>query len=194
VLRALSLCTCCRHYPGAADGRTLRSYSPVRISLPRKGCRVGLHIVLFEVCSAFTHVAARTLARSPNRDPLPEGFRHFVSSMPAPVASGGSDFAGWALHPLENAAFSRRAPIADRQHRHATRDETPWRIPETAELSLIARLRAPPAPDDRETVTHCDRRRQQRCALINGRAVGFSAARGQSGDLDVSGSAAIEFL
>jgi hypothetical protein len=61
-------------------------------------------------------------------------------------------------------------------------------------LSLIARLRAPPAPDDRETVTHCDRRRPQRCALINGRAVGFSAARGQSGDLDVSGSAAIEFL
>ena len=25
VLRALSLCTCCRHYPGAADGRTCRS-------------------------------------------------------------------------------------------------------------------------------------------------------------------------
>jgi hypothetical protein len=25
VLRALSLCTCCRHYPGAADGRTRRS-------------------------------------------------------------------------------------------------------------------------------------------------------------------------
>jgi hypothetical protein len=24
-LRALSLCTCCRHYPGAADGRTRRS-------------------------------------------------------------------------------------------------------------------------------------------------------------------------
>src|SRR5467141_4034230 len=64
--------------------------SPGRISLPRKGCRVGLHIVLFEVCSAFTHVAARTLARSPIRDPLPEGFRHFVSSIPAPVASGWS--------------------------------------------------------------------------------------------------------
>ena len=27
VLRALSLCTCCRHYPGAADGRTLRSFT-----------------------------------------------------------------------------------------------------------------------------------------------------------------------
>src|SRR5439155_6521561 len=30
------------------------------------------------------------------RDPLPEGFRHFVSSMPAPVASGWSDLPGGA--------------------------------------------------------------------------------------------------
>src|SRR5271167_3996028 len=38
VLRALSLCTCCRHYPGAADGRTPRSkithpYQPSPIPL-----------------------------------------------------------------------------------------------------------------------------------------------------------------
>src|SRR5205809_7878897 len=39
--------------------------SPSRVSLPRKGHRVGLHIVLFEACSAFTRVAACTLARSP---------------------------------------------------------------------------------------------------------------------------------
>src|SRR6516162_7672732 len=45
--------------------------SPRRISLPRFHCRVGLHIVLFEVCSAFTHVAACTLARSPIRDRYP---------------------------------------------------------------------------------------------------------------------------
>ena len=90
VLRTLSLCTCCRHYPGAADGRTRCSNSPIRIRLPRKGCRVGLHIVRFEACSAFTRVAACTLARSPMRDPLTEGFRHFVTSMPAPVASGWS--------------------------------------------------------------------------------------------------------
>src|SRR5271163_1264371 len=87
--------------------------SPSRISLPRKGRRVGLHIVLFGACSAFTQVAACTLARSPIRDPLSRGFRHFVSSMPAPVASGWSDFAGWALHPLESAALSRRTPETD---------------------------------------------------------------------------------
>ena len=42
-----------------------RLISPIRVSLPRKGHRVGLHIVLFEACSAFTRVAACTLARSP---------------------------------------------------------------------------------------------------------------------------------
>src|SRR6202045_4400631 len=70
--------------------------SPSRVSLPRKGHRVGLHIDLFEACSAFTRVAACTLARSPIRDPLPEGFRHFVVSMPAPVASGWSESPGGA--------------------------------------------------------------------------------------------------
>ena len=90
VLRTLSLCTCCRHYPGAAAGHTLRSASPSRISLPRKGCRVGLRIVLFEACSAFTRVTACTLALPPIRDTLIEGFSHFVTSMTAPIASGWS--------------------------------------------------------------------------------------------------------
>src|SRR5450432_4545208 len=90
VFRALSLCTCRRHYPGAASGRTASLIHPARISLPRKGCRVGLRIVRFEACSAFTHVAACTLALSPIRDTLSEGFSHFVTSMTAPVASGWS--------------------------------------------------------------------------------------------------------
>ena len=90
VFRALSLCTCCRHYPGAASGRIASLISSRRISLPRKGCRVGLRIVLFEACSAFTRVAACTLALSPIRDTLIEGFSHFVTSMTAPIASGWS--------------------------------------------------------------------------------------------------------
>jgi hypothetical protein len=69
------------------------------------GGRVGLHIDLFEACSAFTRVAACPLALSPIRDTLIEGFSHFVTSMTAPIASGGSEFAGWVLHPLESAAF-----------------------------------------------------------------------------------------
>ena len=90
VLRTLSLCTCCRHYPGAASGRTASLTSPSRISLPRKGRRVGLRIVLFEACSAFTRVTACTLAPSPIRDALSEGFSYFVTSIAAPVASGWS--------------------------------------------------------------------------------------------------------
>src|SRR5271163_3096760 len=34
VLRALSLCTCCRHYPGAASGRRLRSSHPAVSAFP----------------------------------------------------------------------------------------------------------------------------------------------------------------
>ena len=90
VLRTLSLCTCRRHYPGAAAGRISSLISPSRFSLPRYGRRVGLHIVLFEACSAFTRVAACTLALSPIRDTLIEGFSHFVTSMTAPIASGWS--------------------------------------------------------------------------------------------------------
>src|SRR5215510_8316709 len=70
--------------------------SPNRVSLPRKGRRVGLHIDIFEACSAFTRVAACTLALSPIRDTLIEGFSHFVTSMTAPIASGWSESPGGA--------------------------------------------------------------------------------------------------
>src|SRR6266446_5339302 len=65
--------------------------SPSHFNLPRYGRRVGLHIVLFEACSTFTRVAACTLALSPIRDTLIDGFSHFVTSMTAPIASGWSD-------------------------------------------------------------------------------------------------------
>src|SRR6516225_5034587 len=57
---------------------------------------------------ALTRVAACTLARSPIRDPLSEGFRHFVASMPAPVASGWSESPGgprthWKAPPCHGA-------------------------------------------------------------------------------------------
>src|SRR6201987_4612550 len=61
---------------------------------------------------ALTHVAACTLPRSPIRDPLPEGFRHFVASMPAPVASGWSESPGgpcthWKAPPCHGARGKR---------------------------------------------------------------------------------------
>ena len=77
VLRALSLCTCCRHYPGTATGGTASLIRPVDISLPRKGRRVGLRIDLFEACSAFTRVTARTLALPPIRGTLTRRLQPF---------------------------------------------------------------------------------------------------------------------
>src|SRR5712672_1679395 len=110
-------------------------FSPNRVSLPRKGCRVGLHIDLFEACSAFTRVAACTLARSPIRDPLSEGFRHFVSSMPAPVASGWSESPGgacthWKAPPCHgahpNPTFITTPPDEPRQRK--ADDEVPCEL------------------------------------------------------------------
>src|SRR5262250_1019757 len=77
---------------------------------------------------ALTRVAACTLARSPIRDPLIEGFSHFVTSMTAPIASGGSESPGgpcthWKAPPCHGAhpkrSFGRvgviggPCPIAD---------------------------------------------------------------------------------
>ena len=66
-----------RHGPARRAARGIEKYTEEgrerhlsRISLPRKGRRVGLHIVLFEARSAFTRVAACTLARPPIRGPL----------------------------------------------------------------------------------------------------------------------------
>ena len=54
--------------PRRSDWVPILLNPPSRINLPRKGYRVGPRIVLFEACSAFTHVAACTLALSPVRD------------------------------------------------------------------------------------------------------------------------------
>src|SRR5215472_12990519 len=94
------------------SGRAYSSLiSPDRFSLPRYGGRVGLHIDLFEACSAFTRVAACTLARSPivtaNRRLQPFRYLHDCSD-----CFRLERIAGWALHPLESASFSRRTPMA----------------------------------------------------------------------------------
>ena len=62
------LLTCRRQYPGRSDGIcSLVPFHQLRPSL--EPGRVGSCITLFEACSAFTHVTACTLARSPS-DPL----------------------------------------------------------------------------------------------------------------------------
>ena len=85
VLRTLSLCTCRRHYPGAALNVSSLISSSV---FPQK------------------------VPSFPPPPTLIEGFSHFVTSMTAPMLPAGA-VAGWGLHPLESAAFARRTPGAD---------------------------------------------------------------------------------
>ena len=90
VLRALSLCTCRRQYPGAATGRRPRSSRPAVSAFPE--------IAVGSACtSSFSRLARRSLALRPahSRRHLyvtryTEGFSHFVTSMTASVASGWS--------------------------------------------------------------------------------------------------------
>ena len=90
VLHALSLCTCCRHYPGAATGDTASLIRPVVSAFP--GMAAGS-----ARASSFSRLARRSLVLRPAHSRchqfvtrLPEGFSHFVSSIAAPVASGWS--------------------------------------------------------------------------------------------------------
>ena len=71
--------------------------------------RVGSCITFYEACSAFTHVTACTLAKSPKATLYTEGFADFVTSIGAPIATGWSEPApGRVYLPLWTNAFSRR--------------------------------------------------------------------------------------
>jgi hypothetical protein len=71
--------------------------------------------------TSFSRIAQRSLALRPAHSPshlvtlYTRGSSHFVTSMTAPIASGWSKIAGWDLHPLRNAALTRRTPIPDVQ-------------------------------------------------------------------------------
>jgi len=61
------------------------------ISLPREHSRVGLRIIIFEACSAFTsRYGPHTRAATKSWLAFPRGFSQFVTSLTAPVASGWS--------------------------------------------------------------------------------------------------------
>jgi hypothetical protein len=58
VLRALSLCTCCRHYPGAATGRRTSLIHPAVSAFPER--------VVGSACAlSFSRIAQRSLALRP---------------------------------------------------------------------------------------------------------------------------------
>jgi hypothetical protein len=64
----------------------------------------------YKACSAFTRVAACTLALSPMRDTLIEGFSYFVTSIAAPVASG------WSVRRVGLAPTGKRRLVTAHTH------------------------------------------------------------------------------
>ena len=91
VLRALSVCTCCRHYPGTATGGIASLTSP-------QSCQPSLiwlsgrpvHRPFRGLLGVHSRYGLHTRAVTVYRDTLSEGFSHFVTSIAAPVASGWS--------------------------------------------------------------------------------------------------------
>ena len=70
--------------------------------------QVGFRITLFEACSAFTHVTAYMLAKSPKATLYTEGFGDFVTSITTPIATGWSDSCRMGFAPIRDPRLSRR--------------------------------------------------------------------------------------
>ena len=98
VLPAFSLCTCCRHYPGAASECMSLLTSPDVSAFPER--------VVGSACAmSFSRLARRSLTLRPAHSPSHlvtfyiEGFSHFVTSMTASIASGWSKSCRVGLSP-----------------------------------------------------------------------------------------------
>ena len=120
MLRALSLCTCCRQYPGAATGRRLRSSHPAVSAFPE--------VAVGSACtSTFSELARRSLALRPAHSrrhlyvtSYTEGFSHFVTSMTAPVDSG------WSVRRVGLAPTGKRRLLT--AHANTGHSPTAWRM------------------------------------------------------------------
>ena len=115
---------CCLRFPCVHAAATtpvqrlglLFAHAPRPISLPRKGRRVGLHIVLFEACSAFTRVAACTLALSPIRDTLYRRLQPFRHLHDCSSCFRLERWPGGTCTHWKSTALPRRTPKADVFH------------------------------------------------------------------------------
>ena len=112
VLRALSLCTCCRHYPGTATGGPALLIRPAISAFPER-------VVGSACASSFSRLARRSLALRPAHSRCHQFVARFTQRLQPvrhlPDCSGCfrlEHFAGWDSHPLESAALSRRTPQA----------------------------------------------------------------------------------
>jgi len=113
--------TCRRHYPGGLPRRFALLVWKLRPSLNLS--QVGSRIARFEACSAFTHVTACMLAKSPFATLYTRGFGDIVTSITAPIASGWSDSCRVGFAPTGDRRLSRRTEKHGLGVRAAEREE-----------------------------------------------------------------------
>ncbi len=135
VLPAFSLCTCCRHYPGAASECMSLLTSPDVSAFPER--------VVGSACAmSFSRLARRSLTLRPAHAPSHqvtfyiEGFSHFVTSMTASIASGWSKSCRVGLSPTGK----RRLSTAHTHLRHSDMDLS-FPIPVIGKVTLLTPCR-----------------------------------------------------
>ncbi len=90
VLRTLPLCTCCRHYPGAAAGDSRRSSPQSYQPSPHWQAGRPAHRPFRGLLGVHSRYGLHTRAATVIRGSHSKGFNRFVTSTVAPVASGWS--------------------------------------------------------------------------------------------------------
>ena len=89
----------------------IRSYDPILFGLPSFSRRVGSCIAGFGACSAFTHVTACTLAKSPMRPSAPEASAVSLPPLLLRLLPGGANQFPGGYTPAVDQRLSRRTEI-----------------------------------------------------------------------------------
>jgi hypothetical protein len=108
VLRALPLCTCRRHYPGAVTGRFVCSLPQSCQPSPQWQAGRPARRLFRGLLGVHSRCGLHTRAATVIRGSHSKGFNRFVTSTVAPVASGGSTLPGgtfthWEAPPYHGA-------------------------------------------------------------------------------------------
>ena len=108
VLRALPLCTCRRHYPGAVTGRFVCSLPQSCQPSPQWQAGRPARRLFRGLLGVHSRCGLHTRAATVIRGSHSKGFNRFVTSTVAPVASGwstlpGGTFTHWEAPPYHGA-------------------------------------------------------------------------------------------
>ncbi len=200
MLRTLSLCTCCRHYPGAASGRIVSLSHPAVSAFPERVVGSACASSFSRFAQRLLFVAACTLALSPIRDTHSgrrESFRKnlhaqggAVLGVYPPVHPPASPAARGSRHPaifLCHTAFSSPNGVDARTcrlHQKVAEGRSQYRTPRRSKTSARATVTS-----DSTGQNHCDEvlaagRGRRRCGL--GRRIRAASAASRVSIADVA--------